>query len=111
MNNINNAPVTCKHIVITTFPSLSRLQSRFKANFDNAPPATFMIVSKMNGKVLDIKKCKTTPGTKIIMYDRKFDNNANQLWYIDSKGFIKSFVGQMTMFAESKFQRIQFLCE
>jgi len=50
----------------------------------------FMIVSEMHGKVLDIRGGSTMPGTEVIIWPRKFDRSANQLWYTDEMGCIRS---------------------
>ena len=63
-----------------------------------------MIVSKMSGKVLDIEGADRGEGAKVIMFDRKYGDNANQLWYIDRDGFIRAYINHMTFYSPSKLK-------
>ncbi|ELU00451.1 hypothetical protein CAPTEDRAFT_225061 [Capitella teleta] len=51
---------------------------------------TFFITSLLSGKVLDVKKDKAVPGAKVIMYEKKGAMAANQLWYEDERGIIRT---------------------
>jgi len=50
----------------------------------------FMIVSEMNGLVLDIRGASNMRGTEVIMWHRKFDRSPNPLWFVDEMGCIRS---------------------
>jgi hypothetical protein len=62
-----------------------------KWNIEPMPVKYFFIRSALNGKVLDIDKSNTSPGTKVIMYEQKDLSDAdNQLWFEDFNGNIRS---------------------
>ena len=44
----------------------------------------------MHGKVMDIKKQKTEPGTKAVMWEKQEEPVDNQLWYENKYGVIAS---------------------
>jgi len=50
----------------------------------------FMIVSELNGKVLDISGGHARAGTEVITWGRKMDKSPNQQWYADHDGVIRS---------------------
>jgi len=58
--------------------------------FNYLPPKQFYIVSKMNGRVLDVKRNDPSPGTKAVMWDRNDPPSDNQLWWEDKYGTILS---------------------
>lgn len=41
------------------------------------------------------------------MYDRKYGDNANQLWYIDRDGFIRAYINQMSFYSPCKLDIYQ----
>ena len=55
----------------------------------------FMIKSKMNNKVLDIKDCDESPGAEVIMWEQSEADN--QLWYEDRHGNIYSKLNGLTL--------------
>jgi len=57
----------------------------------------YQIVSEMNGKALDIKGGAGHPGAEVIMWNRKLDRSANQLWYNDHTGCIRSMLNDMAL--------------
>jgi len=57
----------------------------------------FMIISEMNGKALDIRGGQARPGADVIMFDRKYDRSANQLWYLDTTGCIRSMLNDFCL--------------
>lgn len=67
-----------------------------------APPAEpqrrrFYIVSEMNCKVMDIAGDNPCSGAKVIVWPRKAGFCANQLWYFDSQGTIRSALNDMAL--------------
>ncbi|KAK2138554.1 hypothetical protein LSH36_2811g00002, partial [Paralvinella palmiformis] len=50
----------------------------------------FFIKSELHGKVLDVAGESKQPGTMVIMWPQKSSPAANQLWYLDDNGFIRS---------------------
>jgi len=54
------------------------------------PRREFFLVSEMHGKVLDICKEDKNAGAKVIMYKKSEKNRKNQLWYLDTQGWIRS---------------------
>jgi len=54
-----------------------------------APKRFFLIVSQMNGKVMDIKDNKNAPDVPIVMWSKN-QNAKNQQWYTDQQGNIRS---------------------
>ena len=58
----------------------------------------FFIRSRLSSKVLDVKGMGTSPGTEVVMWTKKDDNNDNQLWYEDHvTGTIRSKMNDMCM--------------
>ncbi|ELU13756.1 hypothetical protein CAPTEDRAFT_150733 [Capitella teleta] len=57
-------------------------------NIEHVPPQYCYIVSKMNGRVIDVKNGSMDPGTKIVMWSKKDGDNDNQHWYEDKYGYI-----------------------
>ena len=55
-----------------------------------SPAKCFYITSLLSGKVLDVKRDKAVPGAKVIMYEKKGGVMANQLWYEDERGIIRT---------------------
>lgn len=54
-------------------------------------PKYFYIKSELNGRVLDIEGENRAPGAKILMWDQKRGPTAaNQLWYEDQQGILRS---------------------
>jgi len=66
-----------------------------------------MIVSELNGKVLDIKGGSNASGAEVIMWPRKHDRSPNQLWYIDESGCIRSTLNDFAPEAKGQGQRVQ----
>jgi len=62
----------------------------------------FHIVSEMNGRVLDISGAKKDPGAKLVMWDKKAPDAPNQLWYIDTYGYMRSVLNDMTFNNDKK---------
>lgn len=56
----------------------------------------FYIVSELSAKVLDIEGAKVEPGAKILMWEKHTPAKKNQLWYLDSQGFIRSALNDMS---------------
>jgi hypothetical protein len=50
----------------------------------------FYIVSEMNCKVLDIRGDSPVSGAQVVMWPKKPGHCANQLWYFDEQGIIRS---------------------
>ena len=50
----------------------------------------FVIVSKMNNLVIDVKGENAGPGAELVMWHRKHPHAKNQLWYQDNQGIIRS---------------------
>jgi len=68
----------------------------------------FMIVSEMNGKVLDIKHSENKPGADVIMYPSKGSRKAtNQLWYLDDNGIIRSMLNDYALEAKGKGDKFE----
>jgi len=68
----------------------------------------FMIVSELNGKVLDIKGAENRSGADVIMYKPKGTRQAqNQLWYIDDIGVIRSFMNDFALEAKGKGDKFE----
>jgi len=65
----------------------------------------FQIVSEMNGKALDVKGGQGNPGAQVIMWSRKNDRSANQLWYNDQSGCIRSTLNDYALECSSKGAR------
>lgn len=61
-----------------------------KFTCDYTPKIYFFIKSKMHGKVIDIEACNPDPGTNVLMWAQKDEDNDNQLWYEDRHGYIRS---------------------
>jgi len=66
-----------------------------------------MIVSEMNGKVLDINKGHARPGADVIMFHRKMDRSPNQLWYIDHTGIIRSMLNDFALEAKGQGDKFE----
>jgi len=67
----------------------------------------FMIVSEMNGKVLDINKGQARPGADVVMFHRKMDRSPNQLWYLDHTGIIRSMLNDFALEAKAQGDRFE----
>ena len=50
----------------------------------------FYVVSKWNNKVLDVRGDDASAGASLIIYDRKPVVSANQVWYEDEQGLLRS---------------------
>jgi len=50
----------------------------------------FLIISERNGEALDIRGGHAGPGTEVITFHRKAERCANQLWWADPSGVIRS---------------------
>ena len=50
----------------------------------------FYVVSKWNNKVLDVRGDEASAGAGLIVYDRKPVVSANQVWYEDEQGLLRS---------------------
>ena len=50
----------------------------------------FYVVSQWNGKVLDVRGDEASAGASLIIYDRKPVVAANQVWYEDEVGLLRS---------------------
>jgi len=57
----------------------------------------FQIVSELNGKAVDIRGGKGFAGAEVIMWPRKMDRSANQLWYVDQTGCIRSMLNDFAL--------------
>jgi len=57
----------------------------------------FYIVSEMHGKVVDVHSEDTSPGAKVVTWDKASPVRRSQLWYLDSQKFIKSALNDMTL--------------
>ena len=51
----------------------------------------------MHGKVMDVAGAETSPGARVIMYQRKETPEDNQLWYEDKNGVIRSKLSDMIL--------------
>jgi len=65
-----------------------------------------MIVSEMHGKVMDIRGANAGPGAEVIMYMRKMDRSANQLWYMDEMGCLRSMLNDYAPECRAQGQRL-----
>jgi len=54
------------------------------------PARCFYVVSQWNGKVLDVRGDEASAGAAVIVYDRKPVVSANQVWYEDESGLLRS---------------------
>lgn len=61
------------------------------------PRRRFHIVSEMHCKVLDIRGGNPCSGTEVIIWPKKSGYHANQLWYFDSEGVIRSALNDMAL--------------
>jgi len=61
------------------------------------PRRMFLIVSKMNGKVLDIKGANAGAETQVVMWPKT--GNKNQQWYADEQGNIRSALNEFAFIA------------
>ncbi|KAG0734503.1 hypothetical protein G6F64_000870 [Rhizopus arrhizus] len=52
------------------------------------PSGPFFIVSKLNGRVLDVKDGSIENAAPIIVWSKKSSNNQNQLWFYRSGYFV-----------------------
>jgi len=50
----------------------------------------FYVVSQLNGKVLDVRGDEASAGAGLIVFDRKPVVSANQVWYEDEAGLLRS---------------------
>ena len=50
----------------------------------------FYIVSQWNSKVLDVRGDDASAGSRVIVYERKPVVAANQVWYEDEAGILRS---------------------
>jgi len=50
----------------------------------------FYIVSQWNSKVLDVRGDEASAGARVIVYERKPVVTANQVWYEDEAGILRS---------------------
>jgi len=50
----------------------------------------FYITSQWNGKVLDVRGDEASAGASLIVYERKPVVTANQVWYEDENGLLRS---------------------
>jgi len=63
---------------------------------EGGPRKLFYIVSEMNGRVLDVAGGKKEAGAKVVVYDKHTPAANNQLWYLDTYGYIRSALNEMT---------------
>jgi len=66
-----------------------------------------MIVSEMNGKVVDIKKAQMKAGGELIMYKKHQTPAKNQLFYLDQNNYIRSALNDTVFFCESKGKELK----
>jgi len=66
----------------------------------------FLLVSDMNGKVLDIHGGAAHPGTRVCVYHRKVGYNANQLWYMDPNGHIRSMLNEFALECRGQGEKV-----
>merc|ERR1719233_776700 len=59
-------------------------------SINHLPPKRFFIISRMHGKVVDVKRESESEGAKVIMFEKKGGEPANQLWYEGKHGDIFS---------------------
>jgi len=62
----------------------------------------FLIVSELNGKVVDIKGAHAAAGAEVLTYHKKSPPAKNQLWYLDPQGFIRSALNEMVFHNATK---------
>jgi len=67
----------------------------------------FLIVSEMNGKVVDVKGGNAAAGTPVCMYHKGSPVGNNQLWYQDGSGHIKSVLNNMSFTNGGKGQELK----
>jgi len=67
----------------------------------------FMIVSELNGKVMDIRGGSSAPKTEVIMWQRKYDRSPNQLWYMDEMGYLKSMLNDFAPHSKRQGDQIR----
>nr|UCK81498.1 ricin lectin domain-containing protein 7 [Arenicola marina] len=56
----------------------------------HVPAKYFYVISMLNGKVLDVCHEEASAGAAVIMWERKEGVAANQLWYEDEHGILRS---------------------
>ncbi|KAI8374293.1 ricin B lectin domain-containing protein [Radiomyces spectabilis] len=59
------------------------------------PQGQFFIVSKFNGRVLDVEGASTKDGAKICVWQKKESDNANQLWEYRNGFFVNANSGKV----------------
>ena len=57
--------------------------------FEHIPPVFMYIISRVDGKVIDVRDADTSPGAKTITWGRHDNQQDNQLWYEDKYGNIR----------------------
>jgi len=67
----------------------------------------FRIVSDLNGKVLDIHGANSRPGTHVCMFYRKMEYAANQLWYLDETGCIRSMLNEFAPECRAQGEKVR----
>ncbi|KAI0223847.1 hypothetical protein LSAT2_025046 [Lamellibrachia satsuma] len=73
--------------------------------FDYVHPRYFRITSELNGKVLDVEQSDSSPGARIITWEKKEDAEDNQLWYEDKHGVIRSKLNDLVLDTSSGILR------
>jgi len=68
-----------------------------------------MIISELNGKVLDIKHAANNAGADVIMFRAKSGGGQkdNQLWYTDDSGVIRSILNDFALEAKGKGDKFE----
>jgi hypothetical protein len=84
-------------------------QPGYQGGYPSYPVARrdFLIVSQMNGKVLDIARGNTHPGAEVIVYRKHSTPQKNQLWYIDPQGILRSALNDLTFSASDNGHQLK----
>jgi len=67
----------------------------------------FYIVSQLHNLVVDIRGAKSSTGTNIVMYKKNSPPSSNQLWYMDTQGYLYSAMNNLAFGASAKGNDLQ----
>lgn len=62
----------------------------------------FRIIAEWNGEALDVSHDDPRPGAELITWRRKGDRSANQLWFCDPTGVIRSALNDFALEARAQ---------
>jgi len=67
----------------------------------------FLIISEMNGMVLDVSGGQSHPGAPVIMFRRKVEYSPNQLWYLDDMQCIRSCLNEFALECSAQGDKVR----